>query len=106
MQNADGVLIRCSDNSSYQGDILVGADGAYSAVRQTLYKQLSRQNKLPQCDEEQMSVSGERSSPKRIVSCTCLNALFPNATVDSRIFFTNRCFIDKLLDHGRDHQRA
>ncbi|KAF9373854.1 hypothetical protein CPB97_000273 [Podila verticillata] len=56
-QNADGVIIRCSDNSSYQGDILVGADGAYSAVRQTLYKQLSRENKLPQCDEEQMSIN-------------------------------------------------
>ncbi|KAG0339064.1 hypothetical protein BG000_002913 [Podila horticola] len=57
MHNSDGVMIRCSDNSSYQGDILVGADGAYSAVRQTLYKQLSRENKLPSCDEEQMSIN-------------------------------------------------
>ncbi|KAG0011321.1 hypothetical protein BGZ82_003050 [Podila clonocystis] len=31
IQNEDSVLVRCSDNSSYQGDILVGADGAYSA---------------------------------------------------------------------------
>lgn len=82
-QNADGVIIRCSDNSSYQGDILVGADGAYSAVRQTLYKQLSRENKLPQCDEEQMSVRGEGTGPKQIVSCTSIprKTLFPNATV-------------------------
>ncbi|KAF9309608.1 hypothetical protein BG003_009547 [Podila horticola] len=27
------VMVRCSDNSSYHGDILVGADGAYSALK-------------------------------------------------------------------------
>lgn len=34
LQNENGVVIRCSDDSSYDGDILVSADGAYSAVRQ------------------------------------------------------------------------
>ncbi|KAG0072253.1 hypothetical protein BGZ89_007312 [Linnemannia elongata] len=32
-QNSDCVMIRCSDGAEYKGDILVGADGAYSATR-------------------------------------------------------------------------
>ncbi|KAF9917823.1 hypothetical protein BX616_011175 [Lobosporangium transversale] len=45
-----GVIIHCSDNSSYLGDIIVGADGAYSGVRQSLYKYLRQQNLLPISD--------------------------------------------------------
>ncbi|KFH70617.1 hypothetical protein MVEG_03467 [Podila verticillata NRRL 6337] len=50
-QNESNVMINCSDNSSYYGDILVGADGAYSAVRQNLYKQLKKVHKLPASDD-------------------------------------------------------
>ncbi|KAF9348485.1 hypothetical protein BGX26_000111 [Mortierella sp. AD094] len=48
------VVIRCSDDSIYRGDILVGADGAYSSVRQRLYQQLSSEQKLPLSDSDQM----------------------------------------------------
>ena len=50
-QNEDRVMVRCSDNSSYYGDILIGADGAYSAVRQQLYKDLKIGKKLPSSDD-------------------------------------------------------
>ncbi|KAK3809181.1 MAG: hypothetical protein J3Q66DRAFT_391538 [Benniella sp.] len=50
MQNKEGVLIRCSDGSTYHGDILVGADGAYSAVRQALYKDLAKKGELSRTD--------------------------------------------------------
>ncbi|KAF9103858.1 hypothetical protein BGX27_010331 [Mortierella sp. AM989] len=49
-QDDEGVIIACSDNSSYQADIIVGADGAYSGVRQNLYKQLANLGKLPKSD--------------------------------------------------------
>ncbi|KAG0019141.1 hypothetical protein BGZ82_000234 [Podila clonocystis] len=49
-QNEDSVMVRCSDNTSYYGDILVGSDGAYSAVRQNLYKDLKVGKKLPASD--------------------------------------------------------
>ncbi|KAG0253349.1 hypothetical protein DFQ27_007455 [Actinomortierella ambigua] len=42
MQNENGVMVRFSDNSSLDGDILIGADGAYSAVRQSLYRNLKK----------------------------------------------------------------
>lgn len=44
------VIIKCSDNSQYQSDILVGADGAYSSVRQNLYRMLNAKGKLPKSD--------------------------------------------------------
>ncbi|KAF9372250.1 hypothetical protein CPC16_002531 [Podila verticillata] len=47
LQNREGVMIRCSDNTSYHADILVGADGANSGVRQSLYKSLLDKNELP-----------------------------------------------------------
>jgi 2-polyprenyl-6-methoxyphenol hydroxylase-like FAD-dependent oxidoreductase len=49
-QGGNGVLIRCSDGYEADGDILVGADGAYSAVRQGLYERLKRTARLPPTD--------------------------------------------------------
>ncbi|KAF9348867.1 hypothetical protein BGX34_002203, partial [Mortierella sp. NVP85] len=46
----DKVHVYCADGSHYQGDILVGADGAYSSVRQSLYKQLDQKGILPKSD--------------------------------------------------------
>ncbi|KAF9189429.1 hypothetical protein BGZ51_009605 [Haplosporangium sp. Z 767] len=54
-QDDDGVKIRCSDGTMYEGDILVGADGAYSAVRQGLYKLVSTNGNLPASDKEGLS---------------------------------------------------
>ncbi|KAF9912574.1 hypothetical protein EC991_009999 [Linnemannia zychae] len=49
-QGGNGVLIRFSDASEAEGDILVGADGAYSAVRHGLYAKLKKAKKLPTSD--------------------------------------------------------
>ncbi|KAF9088011.1 hypothetical protein BGX23_007694 [Mortierella sp. AD031] len=44
------VIINCHDNTSYEGTILVGADGAYSSVRQNMYRELSAKGLLPKAD--------------------------------------------------------
>ncbi|KAK3805681.1 MAG: hypothetical protein JOS17DRAFT_615596 [Linnemannia elongata] len=49
-QGGNGVLLRFTDGTEAEGDILVGADGAYSAVRQNLYETLKAENKLPATD--------------------------------------------------------
>ncbi|KAG0296805.1 hypothetical protein BGZ97_004442 [Linnemannia gamsii] len=54
-QNHEGVAVNFSDNSSVHGDILVGADGAHSAVRQHLYKILAKEGLLPKTDTLEMS---------------------------------------------------
>ncbi|KAG0332010.1 hypothetical protein BG000_010412 [Podila horticola] len=61
LQNEHGVMIRCSDNQTHHGDILVGADGAYSGVRQSLYTQLKKEKKLPKRDDGVLPFT-----------CTCL----------------------------------
>ncbi|KAG0279763.1 hypothetical protein BGZ95_000295 [Linnemannia exigua] len=55
------VTVHLSDNNSHMGDILVGADGAYSAVRQRMYEQLKANDELPKSDQEDLPFS-----------CTCL----------------------------------
>ncbi|KAF9954069.1 hypothetical protein BGZ72_004931 [Mortierella alpina] len=62
-QNESGATITCSDGSTVEGDIVVGADGAYSAVRQSLYQQLKKDGKLPASDSEPLPYS-----------CVCLVA--------------------------------
>ena len=53
MKNGErGVRVECNDGSFYEGDILVGADGAYSPVRQGMYRLLRRDNKLPSSDDK------------------------------------------------------
>jgi flavin-dependent dehydrogenase len=54
-QNHEGVMLRFSDNTTIHGDILVGADGAHSAVRQHLYKTLDKQGLLPKVDSKSMN---------------------------------------------------
>ncbi|KAG0284673.1 hypothetical protein BGZ96_010973 [Linnemannia gamsii] len=54
-QNKEGVMIRCADGTTYHGDILVGADGAYSGVRQSLYKRLEKHGKLPLSDASELN---------------------------------------------------
>ncbi|KAG9061263.1 hypothetical protein KI688_007601 [Linnemannia hyalina] len=54
-QNQEGVMLRFSDNTTIHGDILVGADGAHSAVRQHLYITLEKEGLLPKSDTKAMS---------------------------------------------------
>ncbi|KAF9964366.1 hypothetical protein BGZ70_006568 [Mortierella alpina] len=49
-QDDTGVSCYCADLSIYHADILVGADGAYSAVRQSLYRSLRAHGNLPRQD--------------------------------------------------------
>ncbi|KAF9350057.1 hypothetical protein BGX26_011706 [Mortierella sp. AD094] len=56
-EEKDGkVHIHCSDNTSYAGDILVGADGAYSGVRQSMYRRMDEKGILPKSDLEDFSI--------------------------------------------------
>ncbi|KAF9131762.1 hypothetical protein BGW39_001364 [Mortierella sp. 14UC] len=56
-QGGNGVLVEFSDGSVAEGDILVGADGTYSAVRQCLYNRLKKDNKLPLTDAKELPFS-------------------------------------------------
>ncbi|KAF9282364.1 hypothetical protein BGZ74_002161 [Mortierella antarctica] len=51
-QDDQDVVVRCSDGSVLQGDLLVGADGTHSTVRQHLYKILKARGVLPVADEQ------------------------------------------------------
>lgn len=53
-EGKDGVTVTFEDNTSAHGDILVGADGTHSAVRQQLYKNLEKQGLLPKADKKEM----------------------------------------------------
>ncbi|KAF9428222.1 hypothetical protein BGZ76_002017 [Entomortierella beljakovae] len=50
------VIIHCADGTSFIGDILVGADGAYSGVRQSLFKRISEKGLLPKEDLENLTL--------------------------------------------------
>ncbi|KAF8982509.1 hypothetical protein BGZ46_001121 [Entomortierella lignicola] len=52
----DKVAVYCSDNSAYECSVLVGADGAYSAVRRSIYSQLENEGRLPSRDKDDFSI--------------------------------------------------
>ncbi|KAK3817332.1 MAG: hypothetical protein J3Q66DRAFT_339539 [Benniella sp.] len=51
-QDKDGVTIHTSDNETFHGDILVGADGTYSTIRKIMLERLSKTNQLPLSDRK------------------------------------------------------
>ncbi|KAK3816928.1 MAG: hypothetical protein JOS17DRAFT_806118 [Linnemannia elongata] len=57
----DKVTVHLSNSDIYKGDIIVGADGAYSAVRQRMNEKLKAKGLLPREDQEDLPFS-----------CTCL----------------------------------
>ncbi|KAG0056740.1 hypothetical protein BGZ83_003709 [Gryganskiella cystojenkinii] len=54
-QSKEGAMIRCADGTTYHGDVLVGADGAYSGVRQSLYKFMKEHQILPVMDSKDLN---------------------------------------------------
>ncbi|KAF9570514.1 hypothetical protein EC968_001736 [Mortierella alpina] len=51
-QDSEGATASCADGSAYLSDIIIGADGAYSAVRQNMYKSLKQKGKLSHNDDK------------------------------------------------------
>jgi len=54
-QDEKKVSVTCADGSTVSGDILVGADGAYSYVRQCIFKEAAEKGVLPKADSENLS---------------------------------------------------
>ncbi|KAG9062676.1 hypothetical protein KI688_004980 [Linnemannia hyalina] len=46
-QTSERAQIRCSDNSIIHADIVIGADGAYSGIRQSMYRSILAQSRKP-----------------------------------------------------------
>ncbi|KAK3845563.1 MAG: hypothetical protein J3R72DRAFT_521133 [Linnemannia gamsii] len=53
----DKVIVHVSNGDTVEGDIVVGADGAYSAVRQRIYQQMMAKGELPISDQEELPFS-------------------------------------------------
>ncbi|KAF9180629.1 hypothetical protein BGZ51_002543 [Haplosporangium sp. Z 767] len=57
VETGDGVIIRTSDGKTHSGNILVGADGAHSGVRQSLYERLAKEKRLSRSDAQPLKFS-------------------------------------------------
>ena len=85
-QGDKGVRIECQDHTFYEGDILVGADGAYSAIRQCMYTRMKQDNLLPKSDQG-------------VLSYTCVCLVGQTNPLDPEEFPTlkeTRCAFDTL----------
>ncbi|KAG0311444.1 hypothetical protein BGZ97_011874 [Linnemannia gamsii] len=91
-ERKDKVRIQTGDNYIYEGDILVGADGAYSAVRQRLYEALKKEGKLPKSDQKDL--------PFR---CTSLYTMY--TTAQRSICYTVQHQLDAKSSKAAEEQR-
>ncbi|KAG0272376.1 hypothetical protein BGZ95_011876 [Linnemannia exigua] len=50
----DKITVHLADNVTFEADIVVGADGAYSAVRQRMFDSLKQKGVLPKADQKDL----------------------------------------------------
>ncbi|KAF9104951.1 hypothetical protein BGX27_009862 [Mortierella sp. AM989] len=92
-QDENGVIIKCSDGTSAEGDVLVGADGAYSAVRQRMYERLKKENRLSDSDNEPLPY-------------TCINLAAQTDPIDPTILPELNdadCHFNNLHEKGKSY---
>ncbi|KAK3835657.1 MAG: hypothetical protein J3R72DRAFT_451391 [Linnemannia gamsii] len=53
-EKGDKITVHFAENETFDGDIVVGADGAYSAVRQRMFDSLKQKGVLPKPDQEDL----------------------------------------------------
>ncbi|KAG0356046.1 hypothetical protein BG005_005022 [Podila minutissima] len=95
-QNESGVTLFCSDNRSYFGDLLVGADGTSSIVRTNMYTQMKNRNVLPLADEAEMRYT-----------CECL--VGQTKALDSRLFpelKQDTCILNTIVGYDGPYKWA
>ena len=51
-ETASNVTVTCMDETTYTGHLVIGADGAYSAIRQIMYQKLTERGVLPEADKK------------------------------------------------------
>ncbi|KAG0090105.1 hypothetical protein BGZ93_009497 [Podila epicladia] len=54
-QDNTSATVKCADGSTYTSSIIIGADGAHSIVRESMYKDLAAKGKLSASDAEPLS---------------------------------------------------
>ncbi|KAG0327088.1 hypothetical protein BG000_001099 [Podila horticola] len=54
-QDTTSATVKCADGSTYTSSIVIGADGAHSIVRESMYKDLAAKGKLSASDAEPLS---------------------------------------------------
>lgn len=45
VQSSEGIKVQCEDGSTYNGDILVAADGGASPIRKAMYTEIKKRTK-------------------------------------------------------------
>lgn len=58
----DGVRVHCADGSVYEGDLVVGADGVRSTVRQSIWKSMEEDGLQAEVKKEKTSISVPQQS--------------------------------------------
>ncbi|KAG0363257.1 hypothetical protein BG005_001990 [Podila minutissima] len=86
-QDEHGVILTFADGTTAQGDIVVGADGAYSQVRKSLYNRLTEDGTLPESDKKELPCSS-----------ICLVTGWPTWTLPEKRM--SWMVIEHLNDHG------
>ncbi|KAG0029806.1 hypothetical protein BGZ82_007721 [Podila clonocystis] len=101
-EGADGIAVRCEDGTTHHGDILVGADGGASPVRERIYQDIRKSFATSTSKAAKKSLHRSDYAPPRVEQQCIVGITEPLASKTYPVLASKSCELVMIMPKETD----